>query len=119
MHWADEIWIGRNLPLYKNSFADVNYLIAHNSLEIFMVNCTCRFPKGAELVVLSSGMACIINTLLERLLGSKPENIFIVANNIESRNGKDINLNGGWQVPFTMTGGKPSYGQSVGLSLKT
>ncbi|THC92385.1 hypothetical protein EYZ11_008153 [Aspergillus tanneri] len=52
------------------------------------------------IVVLSSGMEPIINALLKRLLGSKPENIFVVANDVESRKGKHINMDGGWQISF-------------------
>ncbi|KAL2815799.1 phosphoserine phosphatase [Aspergillus cavernicola] len=52
------------------------------------------------IVVLSSGLTPIINVLLERLLGSQPENIFVIANDIEPRKGKHINMDGGWQISF-------------------
>ncbi|KAF5858291.1 hypothetical protein ETB97_004610 [Aspergillus alliaceus] len=51
-------------------------------------------------VILSSGMEPVITELLKGFLGSNAENIFVVANDVESRDGKDINIPGGWQVKF-------------------
>ncbi|KAL3456120.1 HAD-like domain-containing protein [Aspergillus heterothallicus] len=56
------------------------------------------------IVVLSSGMAPVIQSLLEKLLGDKPENIFVVANDIQPRQGKDkecdhINKRD-WEISF-------------------
>ncbi|GIC85965.1 uncharacterized protein Aud_002324 [Aspergillus udagawae] len=70
---------------------------------------------NVPIVVLSSGMAPIINALLERLLGSKPDNIFVVANDIEPRNGKDVNMNGGWQISFH---DNSSFGHDKSLAIK-
>lgn len=55
---------------------------------------------NVPIVVLSSGMAPAIHALLEKHLGSKPENISVIANDIQPRNGKDIDKHGGWQVSF-------------------
>lgn len=55
---------------------------------------------NVPIVVLSSGMAPAIHALLERHFGSKPENISVVANDIQPRNGKSINERGGWQISF-------------------
>lgn len=56
--------------------------------------------NNVPIVVLSSGMAPVISALLETLLGHKPENLTIVANDVESRDGKDINTEGGWQIKY-------------------
>ncbi|KAM5462539.1 hypothetical protein MferCBS49748_006446 [Microsporum ferrugineum] len=56
--------------------------------------------NNVPVVVLSSGMVPIIHALLIKLLGHEPENIQIVANQVASRDGKDINSKGGWQIAF-------------------
>ncbi|KAF3893147.1 Pdp3-interacting factor 1 [Trichophyton interdigitale] len=56
--------------------------------------------NNVPVVVLSSGMVPIIHALLVKLLGHEPENIQIVANQVTSRDGKDINSKGGWQIDF-------------------
>lgn len=57
--------------------------------------------NNVPIVVLSSGMVPIISALFETLLGHKPGNhLHIVANNVASRDGKDINTPGGWQIKF-------------------
>lgn len=57
---------------------------------------------NVPIVVLSSGMAPIISALFEQLLGHKPDpkHLAIVANDVESRDGKDINTPGGWQIKY-------------------
>jgi 2-hydroxy-3-keto-5-methylthiopentenyl-1-phosphate phosphatase len=57
---------------------------------------------NVPIVVLSSGMVPIISALFEVLLGHKPDpkHLAIVANNVESRDGKDINTPGGWQIKY-------------------
>ncbi|KAL2841824.1 HAD-like domain-containing protein [Aspergillus pseudodeflectus] len=56
------------------------------------------------IVVLSSGMAPIIQALLEKLLGGKPENIYVVANDIEPRRGEekgcDYIMKRDWEISF-------------------
>lgn len=56
--------------------------------------------NNVPIVVLSSGMIPIISALLETLLGHKPDDIHIIANDVESRDGKDINTTGGWQIKY-------------------
>ncbi|KAF7592187.1 hypothetical protein BBP40_000528 [Aspergillus hancockii] len=57
--------------------------------------------NNVPIVVLSSGMVPIISALFESLLGSKPDDhLYIVANDVESRDGKDINTEGGWQIRY-------------------
>ena len=56
--------------------------------------------RNIPIVVLSSGMVPIITALIEKLLGHRPEHVHIVANDVESRDGKDICSEGGWQVKF-------------------
>lgn len=57
--------------------------------------------NNVPIVVLSSGMTPIISALFEALLGHKPdEHLQIVANDVESRDGKDINTEGGWQIKY-------------------
>lgn len=55
---------------------------------------------NVPIVVLSSGMAPAIHALLEKHLGSKPENISVIANDVQPRKGKGINEHGGWQISF-------------------
>jgi len=45
-------------------------------------------------------MIPIIRALLEKLLGHKPDHIVIIANDVESRDGKHINTPGGWQIKY-------------------
>ncbi|KAK2873445.1 hypothetical protein FQN49_002368 [Arthroderma sp. PD_2] len=56
--------------------------------------------NNVPVVVLSSGMVPIIHALLVKLLGHEPENVQIVANQVSSRDGKDINSKGGWKIEF-------------------
>jgi 2-hydroxy-3-keto-5-methylthiopentenyl-1-phosphate phosphatase len=56
--------------------------------------------QNVPIVILSSGMTPIINELLVSRLGSKPENIFVVANDVEPRSGKKINEDGGWRIKY-------------------
>lgn len=55
---------------------------------------------NVPIVILSSGMVPIIRALLVKLLGHEPDNIQIVANDVASRDGKDINTEGGWQIKY-------------------
>ena len=56
--------------------------------------------NNVPIVVLSSGMVPIIHSLLVKLLGHEPDNIQIVANDVRSRDGKDINTEGGWEIVY-------------------
>lgn len=57
--------------------------------------------NNVPIIVLSSGLIPIISALLEKLLGHKPgPHLHIVANEAQSRNGKDINDVGGWEVKY-------------------
>ncbi|KAJ5349845.1 hypothetical protein N7541_007572 [Penicillium brevicompactum] len=57
--------------------------------------------NNVPIVILSSGMHPIISALLEKFLGHKPANhLTIIANEPESRDGKDINSEGGWQIKY-------------------
>lgn len=55
---------------------------------------------NVPIVVLSSGMKPIISGLFESLLGHKPDNLSIVSNDVESRDGRDINTPRGWQIKY-------------------
>ncbi|KAK2744337.1 hypothetical protein FQN55_006851 [Onygenales sp. PD_40] len=55
---------------------------------------------NVPIVILSSGMVPIIHALLVKLLGHEPDNIQIVANQVASRDGKDINEEGGWEIVY-------------------
>jgi 2,3-diketo-5-methylthio-1-phosphopentane phosphatase len=59
----------------------------------------CR-ANNVPVVVLSSGMVPIIRALLLQLVGPEAEDIQIVSNNVASRDGKNINEEGGWQIVF-------------------
>jgi 2-hydroxy-3-keto-5-methylthiopentenyl-1-phosphate phosphatase len=56
--------------------------------------------NNVPIVVLSSGMKPIIEALFEKFLGQRPDNLTIIANDVESRDGKDINSEGGWQIKY-------------------
>ncbi|PGH08186.1 hypothetical protein GX51_01340 [Blastomyces parvus] len=55
---------------------------------------------NVPIVILSSGMVPVIHALLVKLLGHEPDNIQIVANQVASRDGRDINSEGGWQIVY-------------------
>ncbi|KAE8382368.1 putative phosphoserine phosphatase [Aspergillus bertholletiae] len=56
----------------------------------------CNIP----IVVLSSGMTPFIITLLESVLGTKPENIFVVANDVEPYSCEDETKEDGWRIKY-------------------
>lgn len=56
--------------------------------------------NNIPIVVLSSGMEPIIKALLAHLIGKEAEEIQVVSNTVASRDGKDINSEGGWQIVF-------------------
>lgn len=56
--------------------------------------------NNVPIIVLSSGMIPIIRALLEKLLGHRPDHLHIIANDVESRDGKHINTPGGWQIKY-------------------
>lgn len=56
--------------------------------------------NNVPIVVLSSGMIPVISALLEKLLGGKPDHLHVVANDVQSRDGKDINTEGGWMIKY-------------------
>ena len=56
--------------------------------------------NNVPIVILSSGMIPIIHALLVNFLGHEPDNIQIVANDVRSRDGKDINTEGGWEIVY-------------------
>lgn len=55
---------------------------------------------NVPIVVLSSGMKPIIRALFEVMLGPKLDGLTIIANDVESRDGKDINSPGGWEIRY-------------------
>jgi len=56
--------------------------------------------ENIPVVVLSSGMAPIIRALLVHYLGDVADEIEIVSNDVEPREGKSINDHEGWQITF-------------------
>jgi 2-hydroxy-3-keto-5-methylthiopentenyl-1-phosphate phosphatase len=56
--------------------------------------------NNVPIVILSSGMTPVIEALLTSFFGRKPENIFVVANDVEPRSGKHINMDGGWRIRY-------------------
>lgn len=45
-------------------------------------------------------MTPIINAVLVSMLGSEPENTFVIANDVEPRSGKHINEDCGWRIKY-------------------
>ncbi|GKZ32532.1 hypothetical protein AbraIFM66950_002013 [Aspergillus brasiliensis] len=80
----------------------IEYLKKNMKLDPYFV----EFYKWSKennvpIVVLSSGMIPVISALFETLLGGETDDhLYIVANQVESRNGKDINSEGGWQIKY-------------------
>ena len=76
----------------------------HKVKQGFLIKeCECLLPLGiynVPVVVLSSGMVPIIRALLVHLVGENAEDIQIVSNDVASRDGKDINTEGGWKIVF-------------------
>lgn len=106
-------WSGLILVLFSDAFRDmldsvktpfnecIDRLLDAVKLDPYFI----EFYEWAKtnnvpIVVLSSGLVPIISALLEKLLGHKPENLHVVANDVQSRDGKDINSEGGWQIKF-------------------
>jgi 2,3-diketo-5-methylthio-1-phosphopentane phosphatase len=57
--------------------------------------------NNIPVVVLSGGMTPIIKGLLEHLIGKEhADEIQVVSNDVASRDGKDINTEGGWKIQF-------------------
>jgi len=56
--------------------------------------------NNVPVVVLSSGMEPIIRALLVHLVGPDAEDIQIVSNDATSRDGKNMNEEGGWEIVF-------------------
>lgn len=56
--------------------------------------------NNIPIVVLSGGMRPIIRALLIHLIGEAADEMQIVCNEVEGRDGKDINEEGGWQIVF-------------------
>jgi len=56
--------------------------------------------NNMPIVILSGGMRPIIMALLEKLIGPDAAEMQIVSNNVEPREGMDINQEGGWQIHF-------------------
>jgi len=56
--------------------------------------------NNMPVVVLSSGMEPIIRALLHHLVGKEADEIQIVSNDVASRDGKNINEEGGWRIIF-------------------
>jgi 2,3-diketo-5-methylthio-1-phosphopentane phosphatase len=74
--------------------------------------------NNMPVVVLSSGMVPIIRALLVHLVGKTAEDIQIVSNDVASRDGKDINSEGGWNIVFHDDRSVSMYGTvKVGFEL--
>ncbi|KAJ5190530.1 Pdp3-interacting factor 1 [Penicillium cinerascens] len=57
--------------------------------------------NNVPIVILSGGMRPVISALLEEFLGHKPDShVHIVSNQVVTREGKDINSEGGWKIEF-------------------
>ncbi|CAG7916101.1 unnamed protein product [Penicillium olsonii] len=77
--------------LLKNMKLDPYFLEFYNWAE----------KNNVPIVILSSGMYPIISALLEKFLGRKPaSHLTIIANEVVSRDGKDINSEGGWEIKY-------------------
>ncbi|CAG8417333.1 unnamed protein product [Penicillium salamii] len=55
---------------------------------------------NVPIVILSSGMTPVIHALLASMVGSEPENIFVIANDVEPRSGKEIDEGCGWRIKY-------------------
>ncbi|KAB8072712.1 HAD-like domain-containing protein [Aspergillus leporis] len=71
--------------------------------------------NNVPIVILSSGMTPVIEALLTSFFGRKPENIFVVANDVEPRSGKHINMDGGWRIRYR---DDSTFGHDKSLEIK-
>lgn len=51
-------------------------------------------------VVVSSGMTPIIRAILQNLVGPDADKIDIICNEVEAREGKTIEMEGGWRIKY-------------------
>ena len=82
--------------------ACIEYLKMKMKLDPYFVHFY-RWAQGNNIpiVILSSGLEPIIRAVLDHLLGHSTKNtLHIVANGVESRDGKDINTIKGWQIQY-------------------
>ena len=57
--------------------------------------------QGIPVVILTSGMEPLVSALLSDRLGpATTRSLQIIANNVQARDGKGINEEGGWEVVF-------------------
>lgn len=79
----------------------IDYLVKHIKLDPYF-NEYFQWALKNEIptVVLSSGMTPIIRALLKNLVGADSDKIDIVSNEVEAREGKSIDQEGGWQLKF-------------------
>ncbi|BAE56561.1 unnamed protein product [Aspergillus oryzae RIB40] len=75
------------------------------------------WAKGCNIpiVVLSSGMTPFITMLLESVLGSNPENIFVVANDVEPHSFGDKTSGSGWRIKYR---DDSAFGHDKSLEIK-
>jgi 2-hydroxy-3-keto-5-methylthiopentenyl-1-phosphate phosphatase len=51
-------------------------------------------------VVVSSGMEPIIRAILKNLIGKDHDKLDIISNDVEARDGKSVNEEGGWKIKY-------------------
>ncbi|KAJ5217211.1 hypothetical protein N7468_010219 [Penicillium chermesinum] len=72
--------------------------------------------NNVPIVILSGGMRPVILALLEKFLGHKPDShLSIVSNEVVSRDGKDINSEGGWKIKYH---DESSFGHDKSLEIR-
>ncbi|EMF09710.1 uncharacterized protein SEPMUDRAFT_151633 [Sphaerulina musiva SO2202] len=90
------------LDSVKKPFPEcIDYLVENIKLDPgFKEYFEWSLAQGIPTVVLSSGMVPIIRAILKNLIGPDHEKLEIIANEVEPREGKSIDQEGGWKIKY-------------------
>lgn len=90
------------LDSVKKPFPDcIDYLVENIKLDPgFKEYFEWALAEGIPTVVVSSGMVPIIRAILKNLIGPDHDKLDIIANDVEAREGKSIDQEGGWKIKY-------------------
>ena len=79
----------------------VDYLVENIKLDPFFNEYfQWALKNNIPTVVVSSGMTPIIRAILKNLVGPDADKIDIICNEAEAREGKTIDMEGGWRIKY-------------------
>ena len=90
------------LDSVKKPFPEcIDYLVQNIKLDPgFKEYFEWALANGIPTVVVSSGMYPIIRAILKNLIGPDHDKLDIIANDVEPREGKSIDQEGGWKIKY-------------------